>query len=153
MAPQTTEGKGSAWAVQGRMGLQCTFKSVQSKKRVDIEVFRYSFSKTLLMFFNRLRSDLSVSDLHKIFTSDWLWIEVCQKLKIQFLVKSILLWQQQQLPRRLSLLNGSRLYYKTITCEKKFSLLFSRTRQPRRCITQRTTVSKYTKTQRLSPRF
>ena len=34
----------------------------------------------------------------------------------------------KKLPRRLNLLNGSRLYYKTITCEKKFCLLFSLTR-------------------------
>ena len=35
---------------------------------------------------------------------------------------------EKKLPRRLNLLNGSRLYYKTITCEKKFCLLFSLTR-------------------------
>ena len=34
----------------------------------------------------------------------------------------------KKLPRRLNLPNGSRLYYKTITCEKKFCLLFSLTR-------------------------
>ena len=33
---------------------------------------------------------IALKDCHKIFTSDWLWIEVCQK----FLVKSISLWQQ-----------------------------------------------------------
>ena len=40
-------------------------------KRVDIKVFRYSFSETLLTFFNRLRSDFFL-DRHKKFTSDWL---------------------------------------------------------------------------------
>ena len=33
---------------------------------------------------------IALKDCHKIFTSDWLWIEVCQK----FLVKLISLWQQ-----------------------------------------------------------
>ena len=42
---------------------------------------------------------------------------------------------------RLNLLKWSRLYYKTITYEKKFCLLFSLTRSPRRCITQRTVMS------------
>ena len=31
----------------------------------------------------------------------------------------------EKLPSRLNLLNGSRLYYKTIRCEKKFCLLLS----------------------------
>ena len=44
-----------------------------------LKVFRYSFSETIPMFFNRLKSNLSLPDRHKIFTSmDWLWIEVCQ---------------------------------------------------------------------------
>ena len=30
------------------------------------------------MFFNRLKSDLCLSDRYKLFASDWLWIEVCQ---------------------------------------------------------------------------
>ena len=46
---------------------------------VDVlKMFRYSFSETIAMFFNRLKSNLSLADRHKIFTSDWLWIEVCQ---------------------------------------------------------------------------
>ena len=44
-----------------------------------LKVFRYSFSETIPMFFNRLKSNLSLPDRHKIFNSmDWLWIEVCQ---------------------------------------------------------------------------
>ena len=32
---------------------------------------------------------------------------------------------EKKIPRRLNWLNESRLYYKTIKCEKKFCLLFS----------------------------
>ena len=43
------------------------------------------------------------------------------------LVATLTIWPKK-LAWRLNLLNGSRLYYKTITCEKKFCLLFSLTR-------------------------
>ena len=43
-----------------------------------LKMFRYSFSETIAMFFNRLKSNLCLADRIKIFTSDWLWIEVCQ---------------------------------------------------------------------------
>ena len=43
---------------------------------ICMKVFRYSFWETILMFFNHLH--LSLSDRYKIFTSDWIWIEVCQ---------------------------------------------------------------------------
>ena len=43
-----------------------------------LKVFRYSFSETIPMFFNRLKINLSLPDRHKIFTSDWLSIDVCQ---------------------------------------------------------------------------
>ena len=41
------------------------------------------------------------------------------------------------------MLTGSRLYYKTIKCEKNFCLLFGYNVQPRRCITQRTDNFEY----------
>ena len=43
-----------------------------------LKVFRYSFSGTIPMFFNRLKSDLSLSNRYKRFTSDSLGIEFCQ---------------------------------------------------------------------------
>ena len=43
---------------------------------ICMKVFRYSFWETILMFFNHLH--LSLSDRYKIFTNDWIWIEVCQ---------------------------------------------------------------------------
>ena len=44
----------------------------------QVNVFRCSFSKAIPIFFNRLKSDLFLPDRYKIFTSDWLWIEVFQ---------------------------------------------------------------------------
>ena len=34
--------------------------------------------KIIPVFFKRLKSDFSLSDRYKLFTNDWLWIEVCQ---------------------------------------------------------------------------
>ena len=43
------------------------------------KVFRYSFSEAMLISFKHLKGDFfSFSNRYKIFTSDWLWIEVCQ---------------------------------------------------------------------------
>ena len=42
----------------------------------NFKVFRYSFSEAI--FFNRLKSGFSLSDRCKIFTSNWLWIEICE---------------------------------------------------------------------------
>ena len=44
--------------------------------RFNFKVFRYSFSEAI--FFNRLKSGFSLSDRCKIFTSNWLWIEICE---------------------------------------------------------------------------
>ena len=38
----------------------------------------HSFSETIPIFFNRLQSDFSLSDRYKIFTSNWLWLEICE---------------------------------------------------------------------------
>ena len=40
------------------------------------KMFRYSFSEAIPIFFNRLESFFSLSDWHKIFTSNWLRIEI-----------------------------------------------------------------------------
>ena len=32
------------------------------------------------MFFNRLKSDFSLSHRYKIFTSNWLWSEICENV-------------------------------------------------------------------------
>ena len=81
---------GRLWVVQRRMGLQWIVKSVKSMKRVDIKVFRYRFSKTLLMFFNRLRSDFILFRSPKKKNSPVIGYEL-KCVKIQFLVKSMLL--------------------------------------------------------------
>ena len=49
---------------------------------MDFKVFRYSFSAAIpiLLFFNRLKSVFSLSDRYKIFTSNWLWIEICENV-------------------------------------------------------------------------
>ena len=46
-------------------------------KRI-VKVFRYSFSEAMQLFFNRLKSGFSLSDRCKIFTSNWLWMEICE---------------------------------------------------------------------------
>ena len=51
---------------------------VQKGSQVSFSVFRYSFSKAMPIFFNYLKLILSWFDRYKIFTSDWLWIEICQ---------------------------------------------------------------------------
>ena len=45
-------------------------------------MFRYSFSEAIPIFFNRLTSgfNFSMSDRYKIFTSYWLWIEICENV-------------------------------------------------------------------------
>ena len=50
------------------------------KNAYDIKVFRYSFSEAIPIFFNRLKSGFSLSDRHKIITSNWLWIEICENV-------------------------------------------------------------------------
>ena len=45
-----------------------------------IKVFRYSFSEAIPIFFNRLKSGFSSSDRYKIFTSNTLWIEICENV-------------------------------------------------------------------------
>ena len=46
----------------------------------SFKVFRYSFSEAIPMFLNRLKSVFSLSDRYKIFTSNWLWIEICENV-------------------------------------------------------------------------
>ena len=55
---------------------------------VCLKVFQYSFSEAIPIFFNRLKSVFSLSDRYKIFTSNWLWIEICENVVLS---KSILL--------------------------------------------------------------
>ena len=45
-----------------------------------LKVFRYSFSGAIPIFFNRLKSGFSLSDRYDIFTSNWLWIEICENV-------------------------------------------------------------------------
>ena len=45
---------------------------------MDFKVFRYSFSAAIPIFFNHLKSVFSLSDRYKIFTSNWLRIEICE---------------------------------------------------------------------------
>ena len=45
------------------------------------KVFRYSFSETIPIFFNRLKKGFFlVRLLYKIFTINWLWIENCENV-------------------------------------------------------------------------
>ena len=44
------------------------------------KVFRYSCSEAIPIFFNRLKSVFSLSDRYKIFTSNWLWTEICENV-------------------------------------------------------------------------
>ena len=58
--------------------------------RFNFKVFRYSFSEAI--FFNRLKSGFSLSDRCKIFTSNWLWIEICENVvlnKIDITMKTM----------------------------------------------------------------
>ena len=68
------------------------------------------------------------------------------------------------LPRRLNLPNGSRLYYKTINCEKTSAFCSVTTYHPTRCLTERTPMwtnaiqssvyrERYTKSQPVFPTF
>ena len=55
-------------------------------------VFRYSFSEAIPIFFNRLKSGFSLSDRSKIFSSNWLWIEISENVvlsKIDITVTTI----------------------------------------------------------------
>ena len=47
---------------------------------MDFKVFRYSFSAAIPIFFNHLKSVFSLSDRYKIFTSNWLRIEICENV-------------------------------------------------------------------------
>ena len=38
------------------------------------------FFRAIPIFFNRLKSGFSLSDRYKIFTSNWLWIEICENV-------------------------------------------------------------------------
>ena len=49
-----------------------------SKRMHCFKVFRYSFSDAYRCFSIYLKGILFLSDRYKIFTGDWLWIEVCQ---------------------------------------------------------------------------
>ena len=52
-----------------------------SPNNEKVKVFRYSFSETIPIFFNRLKSVLfSLSDRYKMFTSNWLWIDICENV-------------------------------------------------------------------------
>ena len=44
------------------------------------KVFRYSFSEPHRYFSIALKESFSSSDRYKIFTSNWLWIEICENL-------------------------------------------------------------------------
>ena len=44
------------------------------------KVFRDSFSEAIPIFFNHLKSGFSLSDRYKFFTSNWLWIEICENV-------------------------------------------------------------------------
>ena len=46
---------------------------------MDLRCFdSFSAAIPILLFFNRLKSVFSLSDRYKIFTSNWLWIEICE---------------------------------------------------------------------------
>ena len=44
------------------------------------KVSRYSFSAAIPIFFNRLKVIFSLSDRYEIFTSNCLWIEICENV-------------------------------------------------------------------------
>ena len=46
----------------------------------SLKVFQYSFSEAIPIFFNHLKSVFSLSDRYNIFTSNWLWIEICENV-------------------------------------------------------------------------
>ena len=45
-----------------------------------IKVFRHSFSEAIPIFFNCLKRIFSWSDRYEIFTSNWLWTEICENV-------------------------------------------------------------------------
>ena len=44
------------------------------------KMFRCSFSEAIPIFFNRLKSVFSLSDRYTVFTSNSLWIEMCENV-------------------------------------------------------------------------
>ena len=44
------------------------------------KVFRYSFSEASRYFLVALKVVFSLADRYKIFTSNWLWIEICENV-------------------------------------------------------------------------
>ena len=68
----------------------CTFKSAAEvlkvllaaglQKKKNVNVFRYSFSEAIPIFSIALKVNLSLSDRYKIFTNDWLRIEIYQNV-------------------------------------------------------------------------
>ena len=47
---------------------------------VVLRVFLYSFSEPYRYFSIALKVAFSLSDRYKIFTSNWLWIEICENV-------------------------------------------------------------------------
>ena len=47
---------------------------------IQVEVFRYSFSRPYRYFLIVWKVSFSLSDRYKIFTSDWRWIEICENV-------------------------------------------------------------------------
>ena len=51
------------------------------QKKDDKVKNKTTFSEAIPIFFNRLKSVFfSLSDRYKIFTSNWLWIEICENV-------------------------------------------------------------------------
>ena len=46
----------------------------------SLKVFQYSFSEAIPIFFNRLKSVFFLVRSLKMFTSNWLWIEICENV-------------------------------------------------------------------------
>ena len=58
-------------------------------RKATLKVFRYSFSEATPIFFNRFKSDFILDWSLKKFTSNWLYIDICQTVgfsKIRFYV-------------------------------------------------------------------
>ena len=49
-------------------------------KIVVVKVFRYSFSEAIPIFSIALKVFFPLSERYKIFTSNWLWIEICENV-------------------------------------------------------------------------
>ena len=51
------------------------------RKLIEVWYVPYSFSEGIPIFFNRLREFFFfLSDRYKTFTSNWLWIEICENV-------------------------------------------------------------------------